>query len=199
MRVIGVTGGIGSGKSTVSRLLKEMGAKVIDADLIAHQIVEKGQPALQELEGHFGTGILTEKGTLDRKKLAALVFGDKEKLIVLNGITHRYVAEQIIESVDRLRTQGNTSMVAIDVPIPVKHGFLDVVDEVWVVTADLETRLHRVMERSGLGRGEAMNRVGMQKSDAEYKELADHVIDNNGSLDELREIVTRLLHYNVSG
>lgn len=193
MIIIGITGGIGSGKSTVSRLLGEQGAAIIDADLIARQIVEKGQPALQELEDFFGPEILDGKGELDRKKLAGLVFGDETKLAVLNEITHRYVAERIIESVARYRQRG-ISLVAVDVPLPVKYGFLDVVDEVWVVTADQETRIQRVAERSGMTRDEALNRIRMQMSDAQYRELADRIIENNGSLEELREAVTRLLN-----
>lgn len=115
MRIIGITGGIGSGKSTVSRILSETGAKIVDADVIAKEVVRKGGKALDELMNFFGNGILNEFGELDRKKLSGIVFNSPEKLEVLNKITHKYVVEKIIENIN-IERHKNTDTVVIDVP-----------------------------------------------------------------------------------
>ncbi|HOJ09972.1 MAG TPA: dephospho-CoA kinase [Clostridiales bacterium] len=192
MKVIGVTGGIGSGKSTVTRILSDLGAEIIDADKIAREITAKGEPALQELVDYFGPGILNDNGELRRTKLAEIVFVDKEKLDILNSITHKYVVKRLISHLEKLRYENKTSFTVLDVPIPVKHGFLDIVNEVWVVTADKETRIKRVMERNKISYEEAVNRIQSQKSDEEYLRLANEVIINNGTLEELEGTIARL-------
>ena len=192
MRVIGVTGGIGSGKSTVSRILKDLGAFVIDADKISREIVHKGSEALKELAEYFGEGILDADGALDRRKLSAIVFEDCGKLQALNNITHKYISKRIIIDLETLKGKEVSDIVAIDVPIPVKDGFLDVADEVWVVIADKETRLKRIMERSGLTVEEASGRISSQMSDEEFIKLADEVIYNNGPIEELEKSVAKL-------
>ena len=193
MKVIGVTGPIGSGKSTVSRILSEAGAFIIDADKIAKEVVCKGKKAYQELIDYFGRGILNPEEELDRKKLAAIVFGDNEKLQAINGIVHKYVVEEIIEQIDKLMTDKSNDLVVLDVPIPVKHGFIDIADEIWVVTADKETRISRIMKRNGFDREEALRRINAQMSEEEYLKLADHVILNNGSEKQLGEKIRDLL------
>jgi len=192
VKVIGVTGGIGSGKSTVTRILSDLGAEIIDADKIAREITAKGEPALQELVDYFGPGILNDNGELRRTKLAEIVFVDKEKLDILNSITHKYVVKRLISHLEKLRYENKTSFTVLDVPIPVKHGFLDIVNEVWVVTADKETRIKRVMERNKISYEEAVNRIQSQKSDEEYLRLANEVIINNGTLEELEGTIARL-------
>lgn len=194
MRIIGITGPIGSGKSTVSCILAEIGVKVIDADRTARKVVEKGERALNELAEYFGSGILNEKGELDRNKLAGIVFNNKKSLKVLNSITHKYIVEEILKDLNSIRVENEGSIVALDVPIPVEHGFLDIVDEVWVVTADSDKRIKRIMERSGFTREEAANRINSQMGEADYLRLADRIIYNEGSLDDLRRTVTKLLH-----
>lgn len=191
MNIIGITGGIGSGKSTVARILRVLGAKVIDADKIAREVTAKGQPALDEIVEYFGKDILNEDGELDRKKLGKIVFEDKEKLKVLNSITHKYVIERIINELERLKEE-NANIIVLDVPLPVEHGFLDVVDEVWLVTANKDTRIKRIMERSGLTYEEVIKRMEAQKSDEEYLKIADEVIYNDGSMEELESTVAKL-------
>jgi len=191
LNIIGITGGIGSGKSTVARILRVLGAKVIDADKIAREVTAKGQPALDEIVEYFGKDILNEDGELDRKKLGKIVFEDKEKLKVLNSITHKYVIERIINELERLKEE-NANIIVLDVPLPVEHGFLDVVDEVWLVTANKDTRIKRIMERSGLTYEEVIKRMEAQKSDEEYLKIADEVIYNDGSMEELESTVAKL-------
>ena len=194
MKIIGLTGGMGSGKSTVSRILQKQGAVIIDADHIAASVTEKGHRALEELASCFGRDILTADGRLDRKKMADIAFKDREKLALLNSIIHKYVTSHMQSEIDQLKKQDGSSLVVLDVPIPVEHGFLDLVDTVWVVTADREARIERVMERSGFAREDVLNRISSQMSDNEYISLADKVIYNNGSLYELEKDVLSLLN-----
>lgn len=187
MKTIGVTGGIGSGKSTVSNILGELGAQIIDADIIARDITLKGREAYQEIVDCFGAQILAPDGEIDRKKLAAEVFNNKDKLEDLNIITHRYVAQIIWERHEVLKKLGKT--VVIDAPIPIKHGFLDVAKEIWVVVADRENRIKRVMVRSGLTYEQVVERINAQLSDEYYCSLADVIIKNDSTYEELRRIV----------
>ena len=188
MRIIGVTGGIGSGKSTVSKILASLGAHIIDADRLAKDIVEKGQKALGEIVDYFGPSVLDAEGNLDRKKLSDIVFKDEHKLGILNEITHSHVAKKIIEKLNSLEPD---EIAVVDAPIPIKHGFLDVVSEIWVVTADREIRIKRVMERSGLTYNEVEDRINLQLSDEYYKSISSIVIVNNGSAQELRQQVEK--------
>jgi len=192
LRIIGVTGGIGSGKSTVARILRDLGAKIIDADKIAREVTAKGEPALNELVDYFGPEILNKDGDLNRKYLADIVFNDKEKLEKLNEITHKHIIERIINEVNKLKEEGKQDLVVLDVPIPVEHGFLDIVEEVWVVKADKETRIKRIMERNKVSFEEAERRIEAQKSEDEYLRIASKIIENNGTLEELENTVAKL-------
>lgn len=192
MKVIGVTGGIGSGKSTVARILQDLGARIVDADKIARRIVVKGGKPLQDLVAFFGDEILDANGELNRKKLADIVFNKPEKLLALNRITHGYIADEIIRAVSCLKKDNAADIIVIDAPIPIEHGFIDQSDEIWVVTAGRETRVSRIMERSGFTREEAEERIDMQKSDDAYLGLADEVIVNEGSIEELENNVAKL-------
>lgn len=192
MKIIGVTGGIGSGKSAVARTLKDLGAVVIDADSISRAVTTKGGRALEELEGYFGNSIIDENGDLDRRKLAGMAFKDPVRRHALEAITHRHIVVKILEGVENIRNSGKTEIVVIDAPIPLKHGFLDVADEVWVVTAEKDTRIQRAMERSGYTYEEALDRVNSQMKDEEYLQAAGEVIQNNGSMEELEKAVVKL-------
>ncbi|MGE5615014.1 MAG: dephospho-CoA kinase [Bacillota bacterium] len=192
MRIIGITGGIGSGKSTVSRILKDLGAVVVDADAVARSVTQAGGKAVKELADYFGNEIIREDGELDRAKLASLAFADDVKLNALNSITHKYILEKIHETVESLKKSGKFVITVIDAPIPVKEGFLDLVDEVWVVLADKDSRIKRVMERSGFSHDEVSARIDAQLNDEEYIRLADEVLYNNGSVEDLEQAVVRL-------
>jgi dephospho-CoA kinase len=192
VRIIGITGGIGSGKSTVSRILYDLGAKVIDADMIARETTSKGSKAYKEILDFFGEEILDEKGNLNRKKLSGIVFKDKDKLEALNRITHKYIAENIETTVERLKNEGEADVIVIDAPLPLKQGFLDLSDEIWVVAANAGTRVERVMERSNLSYEEASDRINSQWKDEDYLRIADEVIRNDGSMEELEKLVVKL-------
>ncbi|HHY63823.1 MAG TPA: dephospho-CoA kinase [Clostridiaceae bacterium] len=192
MIVIGVTGGIGAGKTTVSGILKELGAVVLDADRISKEVTEPHKPAWAEIRKVFGPGVFKGDGTLDRQKLARIVFSSEEKKQELERIIHKEVISVIDETIRSMRASGFDGVLVLDVPIPVKRGFLDNVDRVWVVTSDDETRIRRVMERSGISREDAIKRINSQLTQDEYKKLAHETIENNGSPEELKEKVKTL-------
>ncbi len=192
MKVIGVTGGIGSGKSTVSRALRALGAAVIDADVLARNITSPGGKAFEELVEYFGKEILDDNGELNRSKLASIAFSDKVRLHALNSITHKYIAEKIYEAVEAFNVSDKWDILIIDAPIPIEKGFLDLVDEVWVVTAQRETRVKRVMDRSGFTYEAVSERMDSQPGDEEYLRIADKILDNNGSVEELEQAVVKL-------
>lgn len=192
MRIIGVTGGIGSGKSTVSRILCNIGARIIDADIVSKKVVSKGEKALDEIVAYFGPDILDPNGELDRKKLAGVVFTDSEKLAQLNSITHKYIAQEILEQIEREKAEKNYDTLVMDAALPFEYGFIDTVEEIWVITADKETRIRRVMERSGLTYEEALDRINSQMSEYEYARIADHVIENNTDIIDLEKAVVKL-------
>lgn len=189
---IGITGGIGSGKSTVARILKKYGADVIFADDLAKEITEPDMPAYRKIIEHFGIEIIGEDNRINRKKLAEIVFSNSEELKRLNEITHSIVADMIEKLIKEYKSSGK-KLVVVEAIVPVEHGFLDLVDTVWVVLADQSTRIDRVMERSGLTYEEARQRIQSQLSDEMYKSIADKVIYNDGTLKELEEKVWGLL------
>lgn len=186
--VLGVTGGIGSGKSTVSRILEELGAVIIDADVISKQIVKPGERALAELTEAFGQDILDESGQLKRKLLAEIVFNDKKRLQILNSILHKYVAQRIKEDVKE-QLLKKACVIVIDAPIPIQTGFLDLCDKVWTVSALMETRIERVMKRNGMTREGAVSRIKSQIPDEDYIKIANTVIYNDKDVNELKEEV----------
>lgn len=192
MRIIGVTGGIGSGKSTVSRTLRDLGAAVVDADIIAKSVTTGGSAAVNELVKYFGNDIIKESGELDREKLASIAFGDQVKLHALNSITHKHIIVRIRDTIELLKSSAKWDFIVLDAPIPVEKGFLDIVDEVWVVIADRETRIKRVMDRSGFSYEDVIKRINAQMCDEEYLRIADEVINNNGTVEELEQIVVKL-------
>ena len=124
--------------------------------------------------------------------MSEIVFNDQVKLHALNAITHKYVTEKIMENLQSIKAFGNHDVIVLDCPLPVEHGFLDMVDEVWVVTADKSTRVVRIVDRSGNTAEEAAIRINSQKKDEEYIKIADEVIYNNGSIEELEKTVVRL-------
>lgn len=192
MKIIGITGGIGSGKSTVAAYLKEKGASVVDADAIANEVIN--EPSVQkELISEFGDVIKDEKGGIDRKKLAGLVFAEKNKIKKLNEIMHKYIVQKILNRIAELKKDPNVGLIAIDAAIPVEHGFLDLCDEVWAVVADREKRLSRIADKGKLSRQDAIARMDAQLSDDEYMNISDKVIINNEDLYELKIEVAEML------
>lgn len=198
MKIIGITGGIGSGKSTVARILGDLGAGVVDADKVSKEVTTKDKPALEEIVELFGTGVVNNEGILDRKKLSDIVFTDRSKLETLNLITHKYIVDEIKVELEKLREAG-VQIAVLDAPLPVEHGFLDMVEEVWVIVANSDLRIKRVMKRNNITREDALSRVKMQKRDEEYLKLADKVIKNEGGMEELEKEIAKLYIQVVQG
>lgn len=186
---IGLTGGIGSGKSTVAALLAERGAVVIDADAIAREIVEPGRPALALLAREFGTGILRSDGSLDRGALAAAAFRDEAGTGRLNAIMHPLIRE---ESQRRLDDAGEAAVVVYDMPLLFETGQQELVDTVVVVDVPEETQVERAVGLRGLEEGDVRRRMQAQLGRAQRLSGADHVIDNSGDLETTRRQVDEL-------
>jgi dephospho-CoA kinase len=178
---IGLTGGIGSGKSTVSRLLAERGAVIVDADRIAREVVERGTPGLAAVVEAFGDGVLSADGALDRPALAAIVFSDPEARARLDGIVHPLVRSR---SAELAAAAPPDAVLVNDVPLLVETGQAGSYDLVLVVEADEETRVARLVQR-GLTAGDARARIAAQATDEQRRAVADVVLDNSGSLEDL--------------
>ncbi len=185
MKVIGLTGGTGSGKSVVSKSLQAAGSIIVDADKIAHDIILKGEPAYQEIIEYYGTGILDAEGNIIRKKLGEIVFNDKEKLAFLNQCTHKYISAEVKRQIAAAKDEGTATAIIVDAPLLLEAGLETVCDLVWVVYAEPEVRARRVMARDGITYELAKARIANQKSWEEYQTAADTVIDNSRDLAHL--------------
>jgi dephospho-CoA kinase len=188
--LVGLTGGIGSGKSTVARLLERHGAVVIDADQLAREAVEKGGPGFERVVDAFGPSVLTPAGDLDRAALAARIFSDPVQKATLEAIVHPEVARRFGESVDRYRATDR--VVVYVTPLLVELGLAPAFDAVIVVTASPHLRVSRVASDRGLSPDEVRRRMAAQATDDQRAEVADVLIDNDGSLAELAPQVDRL-------
>lgn len=190
MRLIGLTGGIASGKSTVAALLQEFGAPVVDADALAHRVMAPGTPVLREVRGAFPDAF-DEEGGLDRSRLAEIVFHDEARRMTLNGIVHPRVRSLMNEAVSAARKRGERACV-LDVPLLIESGLHKTVDEVWLVLVSEETQIKRLIERNRLSRDEALARIRAQMPLNEKVRYASAVIDNEGPIPVLRERVRSL-------
>ncbi len=184
MYKIGLTGGIASGKSTVSAWLAKQGAPIIDADIIARQVVEKGQPCLKQLVEAFGQTILLADGRLNRPLVGQLVFTDKAKRQKLNQIMHKAIKEKMAEQAAIYEKTGQTAAI-YDVPLLVETGWYQWMDEVWVVAVSPKTQLKRLMLRNQYTEVEAKERIASQMALADKIKVADKVIANDGTEDDL--------------
>jgi len=193
MKVIGLTGGTGSGKSVVSKSLLAAGAVIVDADRIAHEIILKGEPAYHEIIEYYGTGILDVEGNIIRKKLGEIVFNDKEKLAFLNQCTHKYITAEVKRQIADAKEAGTAKAIIVDAPLLLEAKLETVCDLVWVVYADPEVRAQRVMARDGITYELAKARISNQKSWEEYRAAADAVIDNSKDLVHLEKQLDEIL------
>jgi dephospho-CoA kinase len=184
MRIIGLTGGIASGKSSVASMLERLGAPVVDADLLAREVVQPGEPALDEIAASFGTKVLNPDGSLNRAALGAIVFADPQARRTLEGITHPAIRALADRKLARYRESG-TPVVFYVAPLLIEAGSAARVDEIWVVYLNRERQLERLMARDGLGRDEALQRIDSQMPMEEKRRLGQVVIDNCGSPEEL--------------
>ncbi|QTZ91387.1 dephospho-CoA kinase [Streptomyces auratus] len=179
---VGLTGGIGAGKSEVSRLLASYGAMIVDADKIAREVVEPGTPGLAAVVEEFGDGVLAPDGTLDRPKLGGIVFADPEKLKALNAIVHPLVGAR---SAELEAAAGPDAVVVHDVPLLTENGLAPLYDLVVVVDAAPQTQLDRLVRLRGMAEDEAKSRMAAQATREQRLAAADLVIDNNGPLEAL--------------
>lgn len=191
MMVIGLTGGIASGKSTISDMLRELGAAVIDADIVSRDVVSQGSNAYNRIIESFGEDILLEDGEINRKQLGNIVFSDEEKLKLLNEITHPEIIKNVNTTIEALRKQQK-KVVVVDAAILIEMGLTKHVDCVWLVLANRETQLKRVMERDELSSEDAWNRINAQMSNEERLHYADAIIDTTHPVDEVRNRVKEL-------
>jgi dephospho-CoA kinase len=191
MKIIGLAGGIGSGKTTVAQFLKELGAVVIDADKVGHEVLRSDAEVWREIVAAFGEGVLTHNGNISREKLGRMVFGAPESIPKLNMIMHPRIAAQVGAQLEGYRKRG-VRVVVIEAPLLLEAGWASQVDEVWVTVASEATILKRLKERTGLSEAESVERIRAQMSVAERVRQADVVIDNDGDLGELKEKVAEL-------
>ena len=192
MRVIGLTGGIGSGKSTVVRRLAELGAVTIDADKLGHETYLPGTQGFAAVVDAFGKDIVAADGTIDRRALGAKVFAAPAALATLNAIVHPLIAESIRRRVGEMRTAGEKRPVVVEAAVLIEAGWRTLVEEVWVVVAPPEIAIDRLARDRGLDREEAARRIAAQLTNEGRTAGADVVIANDGSFDDLRAEVDRV-------
>jgi len=184
MKIIGLTGGIGSGKSTVAKIFSKLGADVIDADEIAREIVEPGKITWRKLVSEFGKEMLNDDETLNRSLLAKVVFEDKTKRARINSIMHPRIQEEIISRIDKYRSDNEAKVVIIEAALLVERkGLLKLLDKLIVVSVDEKSRISRIKKRDNLSSEEILSRVRSQISDDQKAKLADFVVDNTGSIE----------------
>ena len=191
MLVIGLTGGIGTGKTQVSTILEGLGAAIINADLLGHEAYRPHTEAWQEIVAAFGEGVLTTDGEVDRKKLGAIVFNDSEALRRLNAITHPRIYRMVEEQIRRLSEKGR-GVVVVEATLLLEADWTSLVDEVWVTTASDDQVVRRLSSRNNLDEEAIRARTRVQMPQSERIKYADAVVDNTGSLAELRERVRQL-------
>ena len=191
MRVIGLTGGIGSGKSTVSRFLADLGAVIIDADKIGHEVYRPDTGTWRKLVKTFGSGILATDNTIDRKKLGAIVFGDETELKRLNAIIHPQITEIIKKRIADYRRQG-VSVVVVDAPVLFEANAKNLVEEVWVVVSNEANVIKRAIARTSLPEEQIRSRIRSQLSNEERIKRAQVVIHNDGTAEDLQKKVHKL-------
>ncbi|MBR5495933.1 MAG: dephospho-CoA kinase [Oscillospiraceae bacterium] len=195
MKIIGLTGNSGSGKTTASEFFKNAGFMVINCDKLAREVVQKGSPCLFELCEFFGQQILSADGTLDRKKLAQLAFSSKEKTARLNQITHKYIIEKVHILIQEYKLQG-CSYVVIDAPVLYESALDKICDLVVAVTADESVRVQRLALRDNITSSEAMNRFKNQKTLEFFEQNADFVVINDNDKEnfkkDIEQIITKL-------
>lgn len=195
-KLIGITGGIATGKSTVSNIIKEAGYKLIDADKIAREVMEKGRPAYKKTIEAFGKEILEDEETIDRKKLGQIVFKDSLSRSKLDSIVHPYVFNQIKERIDEYGQEQK--ILFVDIPLLIEERknlkkYNIHLDEIWLVYVDKSTQLDRLIKRDGISREEAIQKIKSQMPIQSKKEYASRIIDNRKDLKDLNQQMKKIM------
>lgn len=183
--IFGITGGSGSGKTSASSILAEKGVHIIDTDVIAHKVTEKGTECLSELEEYFGSEIISADGTLDRKKLASVAFTDDNKKAQLNRITHKHIKDSVLKDIEK----STADIIAIDGAVIIGSNIEPLCEFIVSVVANREIRLERIKKRDGISDKQAVERLNAQPDDRFYIENSKYVIYNNSNNEELRKNV----------
>lgn len=192
MLIIGITGSFGTGKTTVANMFKELGVKVIDADRIAHRLMDENKEGFKKVVKIFGKGILNASGSIDKRKLARIVFKKRSQLKKLSQAIHPMVINIMYKRLDRMRKSDPNAIVVLDIPLLIEAGLKDRVDSIIVVKTNKETQIIRCMHRMKLSRPEVLMRIRAQLHIRKKERIADFVIDNSGSLDKTRRQVKRI-------
>ena len=192
MYTIGLTGGIGTGKSEVLSILRDLGASTVQADLLAHEIYSPGKPAWQDIIHTFGSEILTAEHQINRKKLGEIVFTDKNKLSKLNQIVHPRIFEHLKELIEKQEMAG-VRLLVIEAAILIEAEWTEMVDSVWVVKTSRSIIIDRLKGKTTLSEKQITQRINAQISDAKRQEKANEIITNNGDKSELRDQVRKLI------
>jgi dephospho-CoA kinase len=203
MLIVGLTGGIASGKSSAARIFIKLGVKIVDSDVLARIVVEPGRPALSKIRERFGGGVINADGTLCREKLRDIVFHDARALTDLNAIVHPAVYAEMAREMGEYRKDPGDTILMLDIPLLYESGGEKIVDQVVVVWIDRETQIQRLIGRDGFSREDAINRIEKQMDLDEKKRRADFVIDNTGTFEDLElrvgEVYERLFALNQAG
>ncbi|GKX30014.1 dephospho-CoA kinase [Vallitalea longa] len=183
MKIIGIIGGCGSGKSEVSNLLKnKFNAYIINADKVAHEILEKDSEAYKKIIKCFGKNILDNNGNINRKRLGAVVFSDKEKLKLLTNITHPYINDNIIQIINDLKKDNKYKYIVLEITALGKGEIYSLIDEYWYIYCNMNVRLDRLLKYRNISAESAKDIIGKQPTDSEFRKYADVVIDNSNTL-----------------
>lgn len=192
-KIIGITGSIATGKSTVTKIIREQGYSVIDADEIAHNLMKKGEQNYQNILDYFGEDILDINNEIDRKKLGKIVFKNPDKLKILNKLTHKNIFNKIKEMASKIDEEFVFLDIALLFELSTNEDFDIEFNQIWVVYTKLEDQLKRLMSRNNISQEDALSKIRSQLNIEEKVKLADVVIDNNSSLEELRKNVLERL------
>jgi dephospho-CoA kinase len=196
MKVIGITGGVGAGKSTVLDIIRDCcDCFILIADKAAHEVERKGQPCHDELVSLLGSGILADDGEIDKKRMAAAIFGgdDRDILDKVNAIVHPRVKEYILRLIDEQRSLGEADYFFIEAALLIEDGYKSICDELWYVYADEEVRAERLRNTRGYSDGKIRDIMKNQNTDRAFRGSCDRIIENNGDLDRTRKQITELL------
>lgn len=193
MKVVGLTGGIASGKSTVSNFIMQYNIPIIDSDKIAREVTRPGNRGLTQIREEFGRDVLNVDGTLNRKKLGNIVFNDNFKLQKLNGIIHPIIRETVIREIDTYRDL-NLRICVLDAPILIEANFTDIVDYIILIYVDVKNQVSRLVNRDKISEGEAQRRINIQLPFDAKKEFANYIIDNSKDLENTKDQLNKILN-----